>query len=80
MFGFLPCVLRFCATVFNTVIVFVEVASLHDFVEEELTFVLVRLADEVFVWHSKDRLEDILDGCSELFHAESGENVHDFLI
>lgn len=53
MFGFLPCVLRLGATMFYAVIIFTEVAGLHDFSKEEFAFFLIWLADEIFIEHSK---------------------------
>ena len=73
MFGFLPCVLRFCATMLDAVIVLAEVASLHDFVEEELTFFLIRLADEILVRHGEDCLEYVHHCRCKPLHTEAGK-------
>ena len=79
MFGFLPCVLRLGTTMLDAIIVLTEVSCLEDFVEEELAFFLVWWADEILIWHGEDCLEDIHYCSRKLLHAESGENVNDFL-
>lgn len=80
MFGLIPCVLSFCTTVVDAVVVFAEVACLHNFVEEELTFFIVRLADQIFIRHGKYRLEYVHYCSCKLLHAKARKRMYNLLI
>lgn len=57
----------------DAVIVLTEVTCLHDFVEEELTFFLVWLADEILVRHGEDCLEYVHHCRCKPLHTEAGK-------
>lgn len=76
MLGLLDGMRELTTIVVDAVIVFAEVTCLHDFVEKELAFFFVRLADQVFVGHGEDSLKDTHHSACKLLHAEARESVH----
>lgn len=57
------------AIVVDAIIVLSEITCHYFLVEEGLAFFLVRLTDQVFIWHGEDCLENVQHSTSKLLHA-----------